>query len=273
MVVLTIGVGLVGLLLLYTVVTIPRSQYGFYHDQGAGLFKDRGKVVVLYVGAQSCSLCAAERWAIVGALANFGNWSNLQESLSGPPSVEPQFPNIPTYSFVNASYSGENVSFQAVELRDRAGNPFQQLAPVQQSLFEREDPSGSIPFLSVGGEYYKLGTGVNVTLFVGMNFTQAEQAVASGRGPISDSVRGESQNIASTLSIVLRAAGEPAVQTGQLLGPSFVAATLLTPQVSRRSSGASLRCINKGRTANEKPRAYRDRVLEHRKLPGSDHRR
>src|SRR3972149_5489351 len=41
-----------------------------------------GKLFVLFVGAEHCPFCAAERWAIVRALQKFGQWSDLTQTIS-----------------------------------------------------------------------------------------------------------------------------------------------------------------------------------------------
>ena len=50
-----------------------------------------GKPFVVYVGAEYCPFCAAERWSVVMALARFGSFSNLHESTSSPSDTFPQY--------------------------------------------------------------------------------------------------------------------------------------------------------------------------------------
>ena len=60
-----------------------------------------GKPEVLFVGAEYCPFCGAERWPLIVALARFGHFSRLKNMQSAPLSV---FPGIQSFSFVGATY-------------------------------------------------------------------------------------------------------------------------------------------------------------------------
>src|SRR6266516_3727623 len=61
-----------------------------------------GKPEMLYMGAEYCPYCAAERWSMIVALSRFGTFSGLSTvhsaSVSGAGNKEP-FPNTPTFTF------------------------------------------------------------------------------------------------------------------------------------------------------------------------------
>ena len=67
-----------------------------------------GKPKVLYVGAEFCPFCAAQRWPVVVALARFGTWSGLGQTTSASDDV---FPDTATLSFHGATYSSDYLSF------------------------------------------------------------------------------------------------------------------------------------------------------------------
>ena len=67
---------------------------------------------ILYIGAEYCPDRAAERWAVVTALARFGTWSGLGVTAS---SGSDQFPLTQTFSFRGASLTSPYISFHAVE--------------------------------------------------------------------------------------------------------------------------------------------------------------
>ena len=71
-----------------------------------------GKPRVLYVGADYCPFCAAERWPVVVALSRFGTWSDLGVTESSSSDV---FPNTPSLSFHGVSYTSDYLSFTGVE--------------------------------------------------------------------------------------------------------------------------------------------------------------
>ena len=49
-----------------------------------------GKPEVLYVGAEYCPFCAAERWPVVVALSRFGTWSGLSATDVGREGCVPE---------------------------------------------------------------------------------------------------------------------------------------------------------------------------------------
>lgn len=118
---------------------------------GAPLKSSNGKNEFLYVGAEWCPYCAAERWSIIVALSKFGTFSGLTYMQS---SSSDAFPNTATFSFANANYQSEyNISFVSVETQDRSRNSLQSLTSAQQNLVNQYDPGGSIPFIDLAGIY------------------------------------------------------------------------------------------------------------------------
>lgn len=71
-----------------------------------------GKPRVLYVGAEYCPYCAAERWAVVVALSRFGTFANLGQTASSPSDV---YPSTATLTFHGASYTSNNLAFTGAE--------------------------------------------------------------------------------------------------------------------------------------------------------------
>jgi Domain of unknown function (DUF929) len=78
---------------------------------------EAGKPAVLYVGAEFCSFCAAERWALVVALSRFGQFTSLANMQSAPQSA---FPSIQSFSFVGAGYTSSYLAFRGIELYSNA---------------------------------------------------------------------------------------------------------------------------------------------------------
>jgi hypothetical protein len=65
---------------------------------------------IVYYGAEFCPYCAAERWAIVVALARFGTWHGLQTTASGL--LDGDFS---TFSFRSATLQSRYVHFVPIE--------------------------------------------------------------------------------------------------------------------------------------------------------------
>ena len=73
-----------------------------------------GKTVpeILYVGAEYCPYCAAQRWSTIVALSRFGTWSDLGNMTSY---AHDEYPNTPTFTFVKAKYTSPYIAFTSVE--------------------------------------------------------------------------------------------------------------------------------------------------------------
>ena len=81
-----------------------------------------GKPEMLYMGAEYCPYCAAERWAMIEALSRFGTFSGLSTihsaSANGAGQAEP-YPNTPTWTFHGSSYTSKYLTFTPVEIADQ----------------------------------------------------------------------------------------------------------------------------------------------------------
>ena len=64
------------------------------------------------MGAEYCSFCAAERWALVVALSRFGTFTGLRNMQSSSTSA---FPEIQSFSFDGATYRSPYVAFTGIE--------------------------------------------------------------------------------------------------------------------------------------------------------------
>ncbi|HWE70864.1 MAG TPA: DUF929 family protein [Acidimicrobiales bacterium] len=67
---------------------------------------------MFYYGAEYCPYCAAERWAMTAALSRFGTWTNLDVTASSHTDVAPA---TPTFSYRNATYTSQYLTFFPVE--------------------------------------------------------------------------------------------------------------------------------------------------------------
>jgi len=128
-----------------------------------------GKPQFLYVGAEYCPYCAAERWSMVVALSHFGSFDKLYQTTSSSTDV---FPSTPTFSFYTGHYGGsfytsKYVDFVPVETQDQQQNPLQTLTTEQQNLLNTYDAppyttqSGGIPFTDIANQYIMTGASYN----------------------------------------------------------------------------------------------------------------
>ncbi|MCU1675624.1 MAG: hypothetical protein JWM93_382 [Frankiales bacterium] len=116
-----------------------------------------GKPSVLYVGAEFCPYCAAERWPLIVALSRFGTFAGLGVSHS---SLVDVYPGTATLTFHGSSYTSPYLHFTGKELYTnepvgRGYAPLDTLTPEEQRRFgdRAANPQQAFPFLDIGGHY------------------------------------------------------------------------------------------------------------------------
>lgn len=164
--------------------TIPAAAFNHVDANGAtpptavgtAANTSTAKADVLFVGAESCPYCAAERWPIVVALARFGTWHGLLLTQSASGDVDP---NTPTFSFRSASFESRYISLQTVEVQGRTPDssghylPLQTPSVTEAKLIQTDDAppyvaasnSGAVPFLLIGRRYMWSGASYSPSLF------------------------------------------------------------------------------------------------------------
>ncbi|QKQ99028.1 DUF929 domain-containing protein [Metallosphaera tengchongensis] len=138
-----------------------------------------GKPAVIYVGAEWCPFCGAERWALILALLRFGNFTNLEYMLS---SSSDEYPNTPTFTFVNSTYTSKYVTFYPIEYQNRQ---HQQLESVPSAVYQmwKTYANFNIPFVIIG-YYYQVGTPINPGLLSGRNWSYVILQLHDPNSPI-----------------------------------------------------------------------------------------
>lgn len=118
-----------------------------------------GKPVVLYVGADYCPFCASTRWGLVIALMRFGNFTELHYMTS---SATDSYSGTPTFTFYNSNYQSSLINFTEAEFSTNKLNgssypALQNITPFENSLINRYNPGGSIPFIDFGNYSVQVG--------------------------------------------------------------------------------------------------------------------
>lgn len=187
---------------------IPSSQLSATSAQSLSYFSTvngtaltaNGKPEVLYVGAEYCPFCAAQRWAMVNALSRFGTFTGLTTSHS---SSTDSYPNTPTYTFYKSTYASKYITFTPVEetTNEPDGNggykTLQTPTSAQQQLLQAYDPGtgsgGAIPFLDLGNKYVQVGnlSPLSPALLSGKTWAQVAAAM---NNPTSDIGKAEVGN-------------------------------------------------------------------------------
>ncbi len=162
-----------------------------------------GKPDVLYMGADYCPYCAATRWGLVLALMRFGNFTSLHYMTSSASDI---YPNTPTFTFYNSSYSSGIISFEEVELYTNyvpSGASYyaalQNATPLQGSIFTKYDTDnpllpadarGGIPFIDFGNVSVVAGSVINPTLFGGKQWSAIVTLLANSNSQESQAAIG-----------------------------------------------------------------------------------
>lgn len=171
-----------------------------------------GKPRVLYVGAEYCPYCAAERWPMIVALSRFGTWDGLQQTTSaGSPEV---YPNTATMTFHGASYTSDYLAFHGIETQtNQVGangqfTPLDTLSDADAAVMAKHDPSGGIPFVDIGGDWSITGATFLPEVLSGKTHEQIATALADPKSDIARAVDGAANVI--TAALCTKTGGQPA---------------------------------------------------------------
>jgi thiol-disulfide isomerase/thioredoxin len=202
------------------VVNIPKKV----SDSPPLLKSPTGKPEVFYLGGEFCPFCAADRWSMVVALSRFGTFHNLRQTSSSPTDV---YPNTPTFSFYQSSYTSQYVDFVPVEGQSYQGVTLQQLTPEQQQLVNTYDPGGSIPFIDIANRYTVSGASYDPQVLSNQSAQSIAKALSNPQSPIAQSILGTANYLTAA---ICKATNQQ---------PASVCATAPIPQVEQALNNAS----------------------------------
>lgn len=185
--------------------------------------------LVVYVGAEYCPFCAAERWALVEALSRFGSFSHLGATSSASDLV---FPSVASFSFHGASYQSHSVAFAATETytdTTSSGGGFIPLAPLSgtdRTLLRRFDvpplapAAGALPFIDIGGLDAVIGAQFSPGLLRGLSMTEVASDLSDPASPVAVAIDGSANEIAAVIctetgNLPTTACGSTAVQNAR----------------------------------------------------------
>jgi hypothetical protein len=145
-----------------------------YTISGASLAAG-GKPALLFIGAEFCPYCAAERWAIISALSRFGSFTGLQTIKSSEDGLD-------TFTFLHAGYTSRYLRFDAREQADQNGKALQTLTAAQTQQWNKYLEPGSTgpgyPFMDLNGKDVYVTPLVDPSLLDGKTWQQIAAAVA-----------------------------------------------------------------------------------------------
>ena len=167
-----------------------------------------GKPKVLYVGAEYCPYCAAQRWPLVVALSRFGTWKGLGGSESASDDV---YPGTKTLTFHGASYTSDYLAFTGVEtatnqkvngtyekLDELTGADAENFATYSRPPFI-SGPAGSIPFLNLGGQFVLGGSQYVPDALAGQSRTEIATSLQDPTSETAQAVNGSANVLTAAL--------------------------------------------------------------------------
>ena len=128
-----------------------------------------GKPEMLYIGAEWCPYCAAERWAMAVALSRFGSFTPLNGIHSSSTDV---YPNTATLTFYKSTYTSKYLVFTPIENEDVNHNLLVKPTAAQQALWTKYEPPGTgYPFIDIGNRFVAAST-YNPQVLQGLSWAQ-----------------------------------------------------------------------------------------------------
>jgi hypothetical protein len=163
-----------------------------------------GKSEFFYFGAEYCPYCAAQRWAVVVALSRFGTFSHLNQTTSSSTDV---YPNTPTFTFYQSSYSSPYIDFVSVESQDRQQNPLQTPTAEEQQLFSKYDAppylsaqaQGGIPFIDIANQYLVAGPGYSPQVLQGLSWQEIANDLSNQNSPVAKGILGAANYLTAAI--------------------------------------------------------------------------
>ncbi|MGA8633308.1 MAG: DUF929 family protein [Candidatus Dormiibacterota bacterium] len=163
-----------------------------------------GKPMVVFVGAEYCPFCAAERWSMVMWLSRFGTFKNLSLTTSSSTDVDP---NTHTFTFYKSSYSSPYITFSSNEIEDQNQQPLQSMNAQVTSVFTKYDStpyttqSGQFPFLDIGGVFTLYTTSYDPAILKDLTWAQIAAKLSNASDPVTKAIVGNANILTAATCI------------------------------------------------------------------------
>jgi hypothetical protein len=161
---------------------------------GDTVLKDSaGKPMIVYVGAEYCPFCAAERWVMIYWLSQFGTFKGLTQIESSSTDV---YPDTNTFTFYKSTYTSQYVDFVPNEVLDRDQNPLQTPSSQVSALFTKygtppyTSTTGGFPFIDVAGLYTLYNTSYTPQILANLTWQQIATKLKDPTDPVTQAIVG-----------------------------------------------------------------------------------
>jgi Domain of unknown function (DUF929) len=152
-----------------------------------------GKPILVYIGAEFCQYCAAERWPLVISLMRFGNFTGLEYMTSAAGEGD-----YATFTLSNITYASPYLVFQPFEHETRAQGTILTPVPANYSSPWQSARSG-YPFLNFRNQYIVAGSLVaDPSILAGKNWTQVMSSIRAG-----DALGTEVKGVANAITALI----------------------------------------------------------------------
>jgi hypothetical protein len=163
-----------------------------------------GKPQIVYVGAEYCPFCAAERWSLVVALSRFGTFTGLHFIRS---SSTDTFPNTATLSFYKATYTSKYLVFDTTEAQTVTKKTLEPLTTLDTALMRTYDAppyvpkgyDGSFPFVDFGNKFVIDGASYSPALLAGLTWQQIGADLANPSSTVAKAIDGAANHITAAI--------------------------------------------------------------------------
>jgi hypothetical protein len=175
---------------------------------GAAGLTTAGKPEMLYIGAEFCPYCGAERWSMAVALSRFGTFSPPLRGIHS--SGSDTDPNTPTLTFYKSTYTSPYLVFTPVENETISRGPLQSLTSAQQALWVKYDTTNGqqgYPFIDFGNKYALKSPSYDPGVLANMSWAQVATALSNPSSKVAQGADGTANLI--TAAICKMTGGQP----------------------------------------------------------------
>jgi hypothetical protein len=163
-----------------------------------------GKTQVVFMGAEFCPYCAAERWVMVMWLSRFGTFTNLHEIQSSSTDI---YPNTDTFTFYKSNYTSQYIDFNSNEVEDRDSQPLQSMSAATTKIVDNWDKppytseAGQFPFIDIGGVFTLLTTSYIPSDLTGLTWNQIGNDLSNPTSTVAKDIIGNANILTAATCI------------------------------------------------------------------------
>jgi hypothetical protein len=172
---------------------------------GNTVLKDSsGKPMLVYVGAEYCPFCAAERWSMIYALSQFGTFTGLTQIESSSTDV---YANTNSFTFHKVTYTSPYIDFVPAEVLDRNQNPLDTPSAQVTAIFKKystppyTSTTGGFPFLDIAGLYTLYNTSYSPQILANLTWQQIATKLKNPADPVTQAIVGNANILTAAMCI------------------------------------------------------------------------